>query len=336
MKKIFLFATMAVAAILASCSENIDINPPETIHVDGAQIQLSLGESSQTRAFFDGRSTPEPWEQEIKTLSVYVFDAAGDFVLKHTLSPGEITAKATTFKVPFSLLGTVCSFYAVANTDYGDMATVSAMENIKETVTLDQYNGTFAEVTGGSKREAGFVMNGSTKIKIEKRYQPTRVGLTLTRTVAKVACRISMDAAIKTGTLTIGEVKLYNATTGSWSFPQKGSWLDARNPAYEHTQLPNVNGSYHENLFYIYEQGITDNYSDGLSLVFSGYYDHDGDPATTDDRTEVRDRVISLGGILRNGSYRVNVVMKNIVSNAVTVNYETKDWTPQNTQEHQI
>ena len=55
------------------------------------------------------------------------------------------------------------------------------------------YNGTFAEVSAAAKRSGGFVMSGSVTKTVGAVNTTTNVGITLKRTVAKVALQTAID-----------------------------------------------------------------------------------------------------------------------------------------------
>ena len=91
-----------------------------------------------------------------------------------------------TFSLPKSLASTPCSFYAVANYDASSAKTRAALTALVEN-SAATYNGTFAEVSTKAKRSGGFVMSGSTTKTVGSVNSTTNVGITLKRTVAKIA-----------------------------------------------------------------------------------------------------------------------------------------------------
>ena len=50
----------------------------------------------------------------MSSLSIFVFDDAGNLIIRRDLTSGELAAKSATFSLPKSSAGTTCSFYAVA------------------------------------------------------------------------------------------------------------------------------------------------------------------------------------------------------------------------------
>jgi 2C-methyl-D-erythritol 2,4-cyclodiphosphate synthase len=334
MKKIFLFATMVAATTLASCSKNTD-NNTETINPDSPQVRLTLGEDAATRAFFDNSATAESWESELKTLAVYAFDSSGKFIVKRSLTTSELSSKSAIFALPNSVAGTNCSFYVVANADYGDVATTTAMDALTESATLDEYNGTFAQTAQARKRTAGFVMTGTTTAKVSAAGTTTTVAVTLKRTVAKIALRVRMDdafsAAYGNGTVTITSVKLSKVSATSNSFYKSGSYA-TRGTLYETTQTPLKNGSYYDGCFYSYENATLAAGS-RVVLTLSGVFDVDGNSSTTTDRMNVDYKIVLTGAaggaIKRNGYYRVDAAIKGLSGDgvgAVTVNISVANW----------
>ena len=80
------------------------------------------------------------------------------------------------------------------------------------------YNGTFVEVSSAAKRSGGFVMSGMKSQTVGAVNSTTNVGITLKRTVAKVALQTTIDPSFAdkyAETLTINSVKLSKAASQS-------------------------------------------------------------------------------------------------------------------------
>lgn len=334
MKKVFFFASLVVSTILASCSNSTELIAPETggTNPDGPKVHLTLGSKDpQSRVFFDNTATAETWENEITTLAVYAFDNSGKFVIKRTLTSSEVSAKSAQFALPNSTAGTSCSFYVVANTDYGNVATSSVMDALTESVTLDEYNGTFSQTAQARKRTAGFVMTGKTTATVTAAGSSTTVSVAIKRTVAKIAVRTRMDASFATayngGGITINSVKLSKASASSNSFYKTPP--ASRTSLYEFTQTAQKNGSNFDGLVYAYENGALAAGS-RVMLTLSGYFDADNNALTTTDRSNVEYTIeltgASGGEIKRNGYYRVDAVIKGLSGDAVGVNISVANW----------
>lgn len=252
MKKILFAATALAAALFASCDKDNDtINPalPETS--DGARIAITLtgADEADTRAFFDASAKAESWESSLSSLSVFAFDNSGALIIRRDFTSSELASKSATFALPKSAAGTECSFYAVANYDASSAKTRAALTVLVEKSAAD-YNGTFAEVSSAAKRSGGFVMSGSTSKTIGAVNSTTSVGITLKRTVAKVALQTTIDPSFAdkyAGELTINSVKLSKAASQSSvvaGTPTPGAM------SYTHTQtLAAASGKYNA-LFY--------------------------------------------------------------------------------------
>ena len=149
----------------------------------------------------------------MSSLSIFVFDNADNFVIRRDLTSSELAAKSATFSLPKSLASTPCSFYAIANYDASSAKTRAALTALVEKSAAD-YNGTFAEVSTAAKRSGGFVMSGMKSQTVGAVNSTTNVGITLKRTVAKVALQTTIDPSFAdkyAGTLTINSVKLSKA-----------------------------------------------------------------------------------------------------------------------------
>ena len=153
----------------------------------------------------------------MSSLSIFVFDNADNFVIRRDLTSSELAAKSATFSLPKSLASTPCSFYAIANYDASSAKTRTALTALVEKSAAD-YNGTFAEVSTAAKRSGGFVMSGMKSQTVGAVNSTTNVGITLKRTVAKVALQTTIAPSFAdkyAGTLTINSVKLSKAASQS-------------------------------------------------------------------------------------------------------------------------
>ena len=305
MKKILFAAAAMAAALFASCDnadETIDPVIPEA--ADGARIAITLtgADDADTRAFFDSSAKAETWESSLSTLSVFAFDDADNLIIRRDFTSSELAAKSATFSLPKSAAGTECSFYAVANYDASAAKT---------------------------KRSGGFVMSGSTTKTVGAVNSTTNVGITLKRTVAKIALQTTVDAAFSekySGTLSINSVKLSKAASQSpviAGTPTPGAMT------FSHTQTPASASDKYNSLFYTYENG-TLAASSRVLLEIEATYDMDGSSSTTDDRSEVTYSVEltgkAAGEILRNGYYRIAANITGLVGQECAVSVTVADW----------
>jgi len=264
----------------------------------------------------------------LSSLSIFVFDNANNFIIRRELTSSELAAKSATFSLPKSLASTPCSFYAVANYDASSAKTRTALTALVEKSAAD-YNGTFVEVSTAAKRSGGFVMSGSTSKTIGAVNSTTSVGITLKRTVAKVALQTTVDESFAdkyAGTLTINSVKLSKAASQSLvvaGSPTPGAMT------FSHTQTPAMASGKTNSLFYIFENG-TLTAGNRILLEINATYDSDGSASTTDDRSEVTYSVEltgkAAGEILRNGYYRVAANITGLVGQDCAVSVTVADW----------
>ena len=264
----------------------------------------------------------------MSSLSIFVFDDAGNLIIRRDLTSGELAAKSATFSLPKSSAGTTCSFYAVANYDASSAKTKSALTSMLEKSAAD-YNGTFAEISTKAKRSGGFVMSGLTTKTVGAVNTTTDIAITIRRTVAKVAMQTTIDPTFSEkygGTLTINSVKLSKAASQSLLIagtPTPGAMT------YTHTQTPTSASGKMNNLFYVYENAAL-TAGNRVLLEINATYDLDGSDATTDDRSEVVYSVEltgkSAGDILRNGYYRVTANISGLVGQDCEVSITVADW----------
>ena len=330
MKRIFFAATALFAVLFASCDKETEtINPMPPTTAVGAQVTISLsGADPDTRAFFDTTAKAEAWESSLSTLSVFAFDNNGALIIRRDFTPAELASKSATFALPKSTAGTECSFYAVANYDASSAKTRAALTALVEN-SVAAYNGTFAEVSTAAKRSGGFVMSGFTTKTVGTVNTTTNIGITLKRTVAKIAFQATVDPSFVDkypGSLTVNSVKLSKAASQSLvvaGTPTPGAMT------YTHTQAPAAASGKYNNLFYIFENGALAEAS-RVALEITATYDADGNASTTADRMEVVYTVPLTGKaggeIARNGYYRVAANITGLVGQDCQVSVSVAEW----------
>ena len=332
MKNLFI-ATLAAAAMFASCNDNTDITPIDP--ASGPQVQINFGTSGQTRAFFEDSSTGEAWENAINAFEIHVFDQSGKYILKHSVSESEIAAKSVRITLPPTAAATSCTFFAIANCAnliYSiHTADVYKMETAGQNNWFSRYNGTFEDVSTGSKYQEGFLMTDKVTATVAPLGSATTVPLTLRRDVAKIALRIGLDDDFKNsiagGALIINSVVISKMNLYSYIFQNTTPLRGLAQPV---TQVPARNGEYFDALFYIYANDAREA-GNRVLLTLTGYYDADGDDSTTEDRQTVvynleLDGTNSDGSIERNVYYRVNAVIEGLAGDRVTSNLVVANW----------
>ena len=232
------------------------------------------------------------------------------------------------FALPKSTAGTECSFYAVANYDASSAKTRAALTALVEN-SAATYNGTFAEVSTAAKRSGGFVMSGSVTKTVGAVNTTTSVGITLKRTVAKVAVQTTVDPSFAnkySGTLAINSVKLSKAASQSLvvaGTPTPGTMT------FSHMQTPAAASENYNALFYCFENGALA-VGNRVLLEINATYDSDGSASTPDDRSEVTYSIEltgkATGEILRNGYYRLAANITGLVGQDCAVTVTVADW----------
>ena len=264
----------------------------------------------------------------MSSLSIFVFDNADNLIIRRDFTSTELASKSVTFALPKSTAGTECSFYAVANYDASSAKTRAALTALVEN-SVAAYNGTFAEVSTAAKRSGGFVMSGSTTKTVGAVNTTTNIGITLKRTVAKVALQTTIDPSFSQkygGSLTVNSVKLSKAASQSLvvaGTPTPGAM------SYTHTQTPATASGKYNALFYCFENGSL-TAGNRVLLEINATYDLDGNASTTDDRSEVTYSVEltgkAAGEILRNGYYRIAANITGLVGQDCVVSVTVADW----------
>lgn len=331
MKKHLFAAVVMAAALFTACDKDSDPILPNPVATEGAQVSVALTESDDapTRAFFDTTATAEAWEKSLSSLSVFAFDNAGSLIVRRDFTSAELAARSTVFSLPKSAAGATCTFCAVANLDASSVKSRADLMALVERSAAD-YNGTFAEVSSKALRPGGFVMSGMKMLTVGAVNSTTNVGISLKRTVAKVALQTTIDPEFSQkygGTLTIRSVKLSKAASQSLvmaeSAPSPGAMT------FTHTQTPAAASGKFNSLFYLYENGPQTAGSRAL-LEIGATYDLDGNAATTDDRSEVTYTVElagkAAGEMLRNGYYRISVNITGLAGQECAVSVTVADW----------
>ncbi len=327
MKKMFLAATAALA-LMASCDKHTDEIADSAA---GSVVKITLADKTpvMTRAFFGATAAAEDWEKEIKTLTLYVFDASGNYVLQRNFSASEIAGQAATIPVPNAVPGENYSFYVVANGNAP--AGISALDDLLAATEAEagSYNGTFDEVVAAAKRSGGFTMTGSASKAIAPAGETTAVQIELERLVAKIAVQASLDP--KFASLYPGSVKIEN-TEITGAMPSTRYFRDIRSSGggsqkFSHAQAAKAQGHNYCNLFYIYGNET----GDKVLLTLEGLYDGDGDFATTADQMPVNYEVELKDadggyGIDRNTYRRVSVNISGLTGTDVAVTITPADW----------
>ena len=329
MKK-HLFAAVAMAAALfTACNKDNEPIAPTPVDTDGSNVCITLTDAVDTRAFFDRTATAEAWEKSLSSLSVFAFDNAGSLIVRRDFTSAELAARSATFALPKSAAGATCTFCAVANLDASSVKSRADLTALVERSAAD-YNGTFAEVSSKALRPGGFVMSGMKMLTVGAVNSTTNVGISLKRTVAKVALQTTIDPEFskKYGdTLTIRSVKLSKAA--SQSLVMAGSAPSPGAMTFTHTQTPTAASGTFNSLFYLYENGPQTAGSRVL-LEIGATYDLDGNAATTDDRSEVTYTVElagkAAGEILRNGYYRIAANITGLAGQECAVSVSVADW----------
>lgn len=328
--KNFLFAAATMVAMtFASCNKNNESLLPVPDEMTDSHVRITLTDSSGTRVSSTDTVAAEAWEKALSSLSIFTFDNTGSLIVRHDFSSEELAAKSATFSLPKSVAGTSCAFYAVANFDASAAKTEAALTACVESAAAS-YNGTFAEVSTKALRAGGFVMTGMNTLPIGAVNTTTDVPIRLSRTVAKVAVRTTVDPTFVQkygGTITVNSVMLSRAASQTLLFYNSNLSTGAMD--FTHTQVPAMQSSEYSSLFYCYENGVLSE-GDRVLLEIHATYDLDGNDATTDDRSEVVYPIEltgkEAGRISRNSYYRIAATITGLIGLDCSISVTATDW----------
>lgn len=325
MKKLFLAAT-AVLGLLVSCNkEENEIRATSK----GAVVTVSFtDEEPTTRAFFGSTAAAEPWEKTLYSLTLFVVDPSGDILVKRSFSAAELSTKKATFALPDATPGDVCGFYAVANLD---MTPVNSADVLTAMLEQDAaaYNGAFADVSTKAVRNGGFVMSGMASQPVAAAGSTTNVAITLKRTVAKVAVRITPSpqfGSLYQGAVRVNSITLSNGATQTPVYPIT-TYSGVFN--FSTTQQSDFLSGTYRNLFYLYECPAR-NVGSRIKATIDATYDPDGDFSTAAGQSSMTYEVeldgAAGGEIRRNGYYRVDVTINGLTGQDATLTITPAEW----------
>ena len=326
------------ATIFASCTKDANDLTNEIIDpAQGSVVTLSFTEEEpQTRAFFGTTATAEPWEKSITNVIMYAFKD-GNMIAYRAFTDSELAAKRATLPLSGVKAGDVCNFYAVTNA----LPEIQGYISEKEFLNLiedspSNYNGTFAQVSTGARRNIGFLMSGKATATVSS--GTTNVALTLKRTVAKIAIQAKLSDNFQSmylGDIKVKDVTISKAASQSYIWKQTTPNTGARN--FSFNQVSNVSGDNYQNLFYIFENAAT---SDKVTLTLNAVYDIDGNFSTTTDQKNVTYTLAldgkTAGEIVRNGYYRIAVTIKGLTGSDASMSISVADWEVTSTQNVEI
>ena len=327
MKKMFLAATAALA-LMASCDKHTDEIAGSAT---GSVVKITLTDKTPitTRAFFGATAAAESWEKEIKTLTLYVFDASGKAVLRRNFSASEIAGQAATIPVPEAKPGESYSFHVIANGSAP--AGIAALGDLQAATEAEaaSYNGTFDEVATKARRAGGFTMTGSVSKAIAAAGQTTAVQIELERLVSKIAVQAATDskfAAVYPGRVKINSAVISRAAVSACYVAGQAS--DAAT-TFSHTQASKDQSGKYGNLVYVYGQDGSSP-AQAVLLTLEGIYDGDGDFSTAADQMpvsyEVQLQSDTGKAIARNTYRRVSVGISGLTGADVAVTITPADW----------
>lgn len=319
MKKLF-FVTAIAVALLTSCSVMRESPCPQPAN-DSAEVRINFdkaGGKFDTRAFFDNTLEAEPWEKEIKSANVYVYDNTGSIVMHKVFSASDINSLSTSFILPQRVMGTECTFYAIANLlNYSVYETENnLLSSCREIVS--NYNwGDFDHVVTGERASRGLPMSASKKVFVQPQGTPTNITLVLKRSLAKVALKVNVDEKFSAryfgGKIKINSTQVVN-TVDRIDVPEKPQ-VPAYPLTYSVTQTSkDLSGDY-GNIFYLGENPPLDE-KDRIILRIKATFDQDGNFTFTDDQIPFQWDIMfngtGNGEIRRNGYYRITAQINSI------------------------
>jgi len=328
MKKIIPAAIVAATAVVIATSCQKKEAEISEIYKETPSVTVTFSDSDHTKAFFDNTATAETFEKGLSSLSILVFDEDENLIVRRNFTESEIQAKSCSFRLPKTVAGSNCLFYGIANFSTDDVKTLEELLELMES-EVQNYNGTFSEVTSAAKRTGGFVMSGKKTQEVAE-SGTTNVSIALKRTVAKIAIQTSISEDF--GTLYGGKITVLSATVGNGAEKTSVISTDFDNDSdceYSHTQEVGTSDGKFNSLFYLYENSYCENYK-AVTVSLAVLYDLDGDYSTTGDQREFtydfEVNGIGDGELVRNGYYRIAATIKAPEGSGCEVSVSVADW----------
>ena len=331
MKKI-LYLPLFVALLLSCSDETLDGEISQQEESQGVRIHLALGEEafSPVLPFFDSNPACQPWEKEINSLTVCVYNPGNGTFFKRVFTTGEIAARRFDFVFPDAKPGDECEFYAVANMEVPAMNREELL-SMKDPAISD-YNAKFYKVAFEACREEGFVMSGSTTQILSLKDGVTYVTLPLRRTVAKIAVQLQFSEefmAKNPGLFLLGaSVGIGPGSYSSWVFPHENTHLEWISSLWSMSM--DKDGEKFQALFYAfeYDNDVVWGFKTLSFTVFGDYPDGNGQNIYY-----YKTYAVTIGGsekeqgkIQRNTYYRIQVIISGFTGSEIETDISVAPW----------
>ncbi len=340
MKKIaYLLFTLL---LITSCQDKTHQDESVSGANDYEDVEISFGVSGldiNTRSFMDDVAVTEPWESELFSLRIYVFDQDDKYVNSYLISSSDIENRRTILKIPREATGQYCSFFAIANgagtvtnIQYNQGATFFA-ENIYCNTNINKLNGELDQMLSGELYSLGsFPISGSAKVFVNPYGYLTEAFIPLKRIIAKVALEWRVDPDFSKNhdgaVVVVNNPSCYSRNNG-YTF-DTGNPRDYNSVGTYFYQTPVFGDGWNHNLWYVYE-GKTGQYGENKTIKFTGIFDKDGDLTTTHDQHTVTysvpiDYVTGENTIKRNTVYRIQATIKGLGADNLEATWVLEDW----------
>ncbi len=303
-------ALLCITIGLMSCTEHDSNNKNEYISKE-TQILLRFKTQSllvQIRGDFDS-SEAKPWETEINTLDLYVFEGVGErnLISSYALSKDEALSGEVMIGIPEEYIGEDIKLCAIANHKITNPSTTYFQFLKTASMGPASYNGEYEKVKNGLIPQSGFEMSGEVNIKQPEIGMLTPVTIELERIVNKTAIQTKVadnfKELYKGGDIRVQQICANTAT--------RSSILKEPNPPSNSITLEQTShyeNGYYNNLFYFFER------NQESSFTVECLFDKDGDFSTLNDQeiiTFIFKAPIGLigDGNSRNVYYRISITI---------------------------
>lgn len=239
--------------------------------------------------------------------------------------------------LPPTIIGTQCTFYALANCDPVSATTVEALLRKQIYARSRNYNSTVDEMLAGCANNYGFQMSAVTSAVITD--DPAAVlSIELQRLMAKIALQFDIAPSVSErnggGQLVIDRIYLNYATEMVYLFPGTIDNSTANTIHRDPMPFRITDEGVYECLYYTYELDNPREKEPAIELM--GYFDRDGDLSTTDDRSGILYTIqLDTTGerkVKRNTVYRTIGTITDLYDTWMTMRWSAVKWT-ENVQE---
>lgn len=355
----FLTLLSLLTITMFGCNKSGDyVTDPDLTNAGPGDVVIKLGTSASVEVSSRAGATTdaEEFEKTLKEVHIVVVErtkndpaAATDAVVfTYDFPQSAINSQRAIFPLSAAMKNNsdnkTYTFYCIANRALPVTLTTRAdVEGAQDGSLIADYNGALVDVTTKAIRSGGFVMSSTSGDVTLAGDAPTKVNLTLRRTVAKVRLTIRPSTLADEGNTAVGNGKSFVSLYGTQA-KLRVDKVEIKNyvptallfipttytppsPSVG-TALSQATSTEGKNLFYLFNQNGTLDIEIYASFVLNGNIDNTNPTFISIGPYELSIKANSGGTLpfVRNSLYDVQVLLNGLTSNEVSTSIEIEDW----------